>query len=221
MRRAKRIRAICAALLPCESFADVGCDHGYCTQFMLENGLCRFAVVSDISAGSLAKAERLLAAYIRAGSVRSVCCAGLEHIPREIEQVLIAGMGGDEIADILSIGFLPPVLVLQPMRNARRVRELLFGSGYAITLDYTFRDGKFYDLLRAEKAAAPRAYGERELEFGYDNIHSPGADFAAWAEEELAKCERRLAAAGQDVPALRARAAALSEVKHELARSLR
>ena len=101
MRRTKRIRAICAELLPCGVFADVGCDHGYCTQYMLENGLCRRAVLSDISAASLAKAEKLLEGYIRAGIAASVCCAGLERVPRDTDEVLIAGMGGDEIADIL------------------------------------------------------------------------------------------------------------------------
>ena len=51
MKRTKRIRALCAELAPCVTFADVGCDHGYCTQYMLEGNLCRSAVVSDISAG--------------------------------------------------------------------------------------------------------------------------------------------------------------------------
>ena len=91
MRRAKRIRTLCGELLPCDRFADVGCDHGYCTQFMLENGLCRFAVVSDISAGSLAKAERLLAAYIRAGSVRSVC-------PLSTSSTVIRPLAGEHMA---------------------------------------------------------------------------------------------------------------------------
>ena len=133
MRRAKRIRTLCGELLPCKSFADVGCDHGYCTQYMLERELCGSAVFSDISAASLAKAERLLEPYVRAGRARGVCCAGLERVPRDTEQVLIAGMGGDEISDILAARFLPPVLVLQPMRNTRRVREFLLANGYAVT----------------------------------------------------------------------------------------
>ena len=228
MRRTKRIRAICAELLPCGVFADVGCDHGYCTQYMLENGLCRRAVLSDISAASLAKAEKLLGSYIRAGIAASVCCAGLERVPRDTDEVLIAGMGGDEIADILEGGFLPPVLVLQPMRNARRVREFLLANGYALTRDFTFRDGKFYDLLRAERGTAEaerqgreRAYGEKELAFGYDNLHAPSADFAAWLAEEIEKCGRRIAAAERDVPALRGRMQLLREVRDETLRNLR
>lgn len=226
MRRAKRIRTLCGELLPCDRFADVGCDHGYCTQYMLERGLCRQAVFSDISAASLAKAEKLLAAYVAEGRARGVCCAGLAAVPADTEEVLIAGMGGDEIVEILRQGFLPPVLVLQPMRNTRRVREYLLAEGYALTRDRTFRDGKFYDVLRAERgtegarACAPR-YGERELAFGYGNLHAPSADFAAWLAEELQKCGRRIGAAGKEVPALRERMRLLNEVYDEVVRALR
>ena len=94
MKQTKRIRLLCGQLAACETFADVGCDHGYCTQYMLEENLFRRAVVSDISAGSLSKAEKLLSAYIAAGRVAPVCCPGLEKIPKGTEQVLIAGMGG-------------------------------------------------------------------------------------------------------------------------------
>ena len=57
MKNTRRLRVLCGELRPCARFADVGCDHGYCTQYMLERNLCRTAVISDISAGSLHKAE--------------------------------------------------------------------------------------------------------------------------------------------------------------------
>ena len=57
----KRIDTLCSFLTPAKVFADVGCDHGYCTEYMLKNGLCEKAIFSDVSKGSLAKAEKLLA----------------------------------------------------------------------------------------------------------------------------------------------------------------
>ena len=60
----KRIDTLCSLLAPAKVFADVGCDHGYCTEYMLENGLCEKAIFSDVSKGSLAKAEKLLASYV-------------------------------------------------------------------------------------------------------------------------------------------------------------
>ena len=68
---------------------------------MLKNGLCKRAVISDISAKCLEKAEILLKNYIQSGAVKSVCCSGLEKIDESTDEVLIAGMGGDEIVEIL------------------------------------------------------------------------------------------------------------------------
>lgn len=221
MKRTKRIRLLCEQLAESETFADVGCDHGYCTQYMLEKGLCRRAVISDISAGSLAKAEKLLAGYIAEGWVTPVCCAGLSEIPRDTEQVLIAGMGGEEILGILRQGFFPPALVLQPMRHTSKVRAYLLENGYAIVRDHTFFDGKFYDILRAEqpsyRGAAVREYGARELEFGYDNIRSPSPDFLRFLEDEMRKCRARLAASPKPVPAVEERLGRITEVYHDLA----
>ena len=89
MKRTGRLDAVCAELSACGLFADVGCDHGYCTLYMLERGLCRGAVISDISAKSLKKAETLLAAYIEAGRVRSAAAAGLDKTDPSAELVLI------------------------------------------------------------------------------------------------------------------------------------
>ena len=33
----KRIRTLCSLLEKTDVFADVGCDHGYCTEYMLKN----------------------------------------------------------------------------------------------------------------------------------------------------------------------------------------
>ena len=80
-----RIKTLCSYLDKCETFADVGCDHGYCTLYMLKNGLCRTAVISDISAKCLEKAQKLLKDYISENRVTAVCCNGLEKIDHDTE----------------------------------------------------------------------------------------------------------------------------------------
>lgn len=221
MKRTGRLDAVCAELSACGLFADVGCDHGYCTLYMLERGLCRGAVISDISAKSLQKAERLLRGYIAEGRVRSVCCAGLAEVPREAELVLIAGMGGEEILQILREGFLPPKLVLQPMKNAPKLRAFLLENGYAIAHDYTYFEGrKYYDILRAERGTG-RAYSAPDLLFGYDNLKSPSAAFVRRLEREAEECRARVAAAGKLFPAAETRLRQLAEASDEAQRNLR
>lgn len=215
MKRTKRLQTVCGQLSPCDTLADVGCDHGYCTLYALERGLCRRAVISDISRSSLHKAEELLSSYIAEGRVESVCCAGLSQVPCNCGQVLIAGMGGEEIVKILEGSFLPQALVLQPMKNTEKVRAFLLEKGYCLVRDFLFYDGpKHYDLLRAERGAQPRAYGSLELKFGYDNIHAPLPDFDRFLRGEIENARGRLEKADASRAALQERLRRLEEALH-------
>lgn len=220
MKLSLRLQTLCGEIRACKIFADVGCDHGYCAEYVLRQGLCERCYISDISAASLAKAEKLLSAYIEAGTVKSFCCAGLEHVPKDAEQVLIGGMGGEEIIGILKDGFFPERLVLQPMKNSSKLREYLLGNGYAITRDYMFSDGKFYDVICAQRGGVARKYDERTLLFGYDNLYSPTQDFIMFLRAEIGKCCDRLHSAGKDIPAVKSRWTLLTEVLHEAERNL-
>ncbi len=187
-----RIDKICSYIDPCESFADVGCDHGYCTLYALKRGLCKSAIISDVSAKSLQKAEKLLAAYIKGGGCRSVCCDGLEDIPRDIGQVLIAGMGGIEIVKILENAFIPEKFIFQPMKNAPYLREYLIARGCKITDDDIFRDGKFYFIIKGQSSGGTPKYSKEELFFGRNSMRNPL--IREYAAEELAKLENYLVA---------------------------
>ena len=172
----KRIDTLCALLAPANVFADVGCDHGYCSEYMLKNGLCRLAILSDISKGSLQKAETLLQEYIRQGKAKSVLGDGFFGIEPDVDEVLIAGMGGCEIVSILSdekYGFMPNRFVFQPMHDSEKLRRYILANGGYIERDFTFEDGKFYDVIVGGKADGERktsAYSDKEYEFGRENL---------------------------------------------------
>lgn len=178
-----RIEEICALLDGCKTFADVGCDHGYCSRYMLENGLCEAAYISDISRESLKKAEKLLSEYIKSGRCKSICCDGLQGFETLPEQVLIAGMGGEEIVKILSRG-IPQKFVLQPMKNAPLLRRFLLDNGCKIIRDDIFKDGKYYFIIKGENSGGD-SYTPMELEFGRDCFKNPV--FADFLEEEAVK----------------------------------
>ncbi|MBQ2769051.1 MAG: SAM-dependent methyltransferase [Clostridia bacterium] len=176
----KRIDALCSLLERAETFADVGCDHGYCSEYMLQRGLCKRAILSDISKGSLAKAEKLLAAYIRAGKAIPVLGGGFVGVPKDTDEVLIAGMGGSEIVGILSdekYGFMPKRFVFQPMHDAEKLRRYIVENGGYIERDFTFEDGKFYDVLVGGAGEQLFPYTDAEYEFGKENLKERGEAF--------------------------------------------
>ncbi len=176
MGYSKRIDILCSHLRPAKLFADVGCDHGYCTEYMLKKGLCEQAIFSDVSKGSLAKAEKLLAPFVRAGRATPVLGDGFYGVPKTCDEVLIAGMGGSEIVAILSDekhGFLPERFVFQPMHDGEKLRRYILEEGGYLERDYTFEDGKFYELLvggKAKDGGQGRDYTPAEYEFGRENL---------------------------------------------------
>lgn len=194
----KRIDTLCLLLRPAKVFADVGCDHGYCSEYMLKNGLCEYAILSDVSKGSLAKAEKLLAPYIRGGKAESVLGDGFYGVPNTVDEVLIAGMGGSEIVHILSHekhGFMPKRFVFQPMHDSEKLRRYLLENGGYIERDYTFEDGKYYEVIvggRVESAGQVRDYTDAELEFGKDNLLEMPKAFTDRLKKLIANTKRYL-----------------------------
>ena len=191
----KRIDTLCSLLTPCKVFADVGCDHGYCTEYMLKNGLCEKAIFSDVSRGSLAKAQTLLAPFVEEGRATAVLGDGFYGVPKDTDEVLIAGMGGGEIISILShekYGFLPKRFVFQPMHDQEKLRRYILEKGGAIERDYTFFDGKYYDVI-VGAAQGETEYSAAEYEFGKDNLRERPKAFLDRTEKQLKNVEKYLA----------------------------
>ncbi len=196
MGYSKRIDTLCSHIGQGELFADVGCDHGYCSQYALESGSFRRVIFSDISKGSLSKAESLLAPFVREGRAIPVLGDGFFGVPKEVDEVLIAGMGGSEIIAILSDrkrGFLPKRFILQPMHDGEKLRRFLVERGCSLERDYTFEDGKFYELIVGKAGGQVcDEYSDAEYEFGKENLRKMPEAFVKQIEKRLANIDRYL-----------------------------
>ena len=173
-------------------------------------------MISDISEKCLKKAETLLKGEIEAGRATAVVSDGLEKLPADCDLALIAGMGGEEIVEILKRApFLPATLCLQPMKNAEKLRVALMVLGYRIEKDYTFRDGKFYDAILAVRGED--RLSAREAQFGRTNLNERPPAFLEKLQEERGKIdgylERDLSAAARGE--LLARRSRLTEIIDE------
>ncbi len=170
----KRLNELFSLISNCELFADVGCDHGFISQMVLDSNRAKKVIISDVSKKSLKKAEILLKDY--GDRVISIVSDGFDGYDFKPDQAIIAGMGGEEIIKILSSSkFLPNKLILNPMKNVDKVRRFLHKVGYKILKDFTIFDGKFYDLISCEKGED--CYTELEYLFGRDNLISKTDDF--------------------------------------------
>lgn len=189
-----RLNKIFSLLPSCEIFADIGCDHGYIAKAMLKSGKCKKAIISDISSKCLQKAEQLLSEEIKLGKAQSVVSNGFLKIDY-CDLALIAGMGGQEIIDILTWADiqnkLPNKLVLQPMKNVQDVRKLVIEQGYKVLVDKIFKSGKiFYNIISLEKGYD--FLTSEEIEFGRDNLKNPTEDFIQFISGEIFKLKQIL-----------------------------
>ncbi len=170
----KRLNELFSLIKNCDLFADVGCDHGFISQMVLDYGKAKKVIISDVSKKSLQKAENLLKDY--GDKVISIVSDGFNAYTKIPDQAIIAGMGGEEIIKILQASkFLPNRLILNPMKNVDKVRKFLITNGYKILKDYTILDSKFYDLILCEKGEDN--YTQLEYIFGRDNLKNKSVDF--------------------------------------------
>ena len=155
-----RLAAIAAFVPHGTTLADIGADHAYLAATLVMKGIAWRAVVGDLSAGACAAARRTALTQrltreidVRQGDGLSVLTPG------EAESIVIAGMGGALIAEILSgapaVLTSVQTLVLQPMNGAAKLRRWLYTNGWDIVDETLARaGGHLYEIIRAEHGAA-------------------------------------------------------------------
>lgn len=121
---------------------DVGTDHALLACYLAKNG-AKEVIASDINDGPLEAARRTVEQE-GCDNVRVVKSDGLREIDYA-DDVIICGMGGELIADIIAgCRFLSEStrFILQPMTKPEILRERLYADGFEILEERTAYDGK-------------------------------------------------------------------------------
>ena len=144
----QRLKAVCSLIPQCEVFADVGCDHGLVSEFVLKNKLSKKVFACDISEKCLQKAKALLYPY---DNVEFFVADGLKGV-QKVDVAVICGMGAYTIINILSALDYKPYLILGAQKNVESLRYFLAQNGYMIEKDIVVEeDGIFYDIICAKQ----------------------------------------------------------------------
>lgn len=144
----------------CRVAADIGSDHGKMAVALLQTNACKRVIATDISAPCLAKARKASRAYKLEDRMELRVGNGLLALSEnEAEVAIIAGMGGDLIAQILEDGkeIARPMkaLLLQPMQHAARLRYYLRGHGWCIEDESICVEGRrVFEWIRVAKGEA-------------------------------------------------------------------
>lgn len=137
----------------------MGTDHGYVPVWLRQNGVCETVIASDIAPGPL-EAARASAAKFGADGIDFRLCPGLEKIrPEEADTVVIAGMSGENMRNILAEAnwdWTGKRLVLQPMTHREVVLTWLYENGLHVETErYAVEGEKQYWIFAVEAGERP------------------------------------------------------------------
>ena len=133
----RRLQECCRFIHPGDRVADIGCDHGYLSIYLLKNGIASAAYACDVAQGPLDSARRNAVKFGVAEKLSFYLSDGVKNVPRDFDTLVCAGMGGDTMVSILSgapwLKNKKYRLILQCQSKTAMLRRYLSENGWHIT----------------------------------------------------------------------------------------
>jgi len=156
MELSKRLNWIIEKLDKVEIIMDVGTDHGYIPIYLVKNDIAKKVIASDINKEPLKKAKINASLDGVLDKIDLRLGGGLFPLNnKEANAVIIAGMGGNLIRDILENDLNKvknlDYLILQPAQNPEVLRKYLYNNNYEILEeDICLDENKYYEIFKVK-----------------------------------------------------------------------
>ncbi len=193
MKLSKRLISISNFIDDNSKVIDVGCDHALLDIYLFKNKKNISLIASDVRSGPLKQAKRNIDKYNC--DIKVKLGYGISTIESDIDTVVIAGMGGDTIIDILNSdsNLLVNVekMVLSPQSEWMKVRKVISSLGFYISNEILVEDSdKYYLIIEAKKGH--KDYNDLELEYGPLLLKNKSLEFLSYYKKVLAEEEKVL-----------------------------
>ena len=180
----KRLQSI-ISWIDCDVIADVGCDHAYVAVEAVLEQKAKKAYACDIASGPLEHAKQTIETYQVQNQVTCILMNGIENLPEDVEQIIIAGMGSSTMISILEEGVLNNMsLLLSPHKDAHLLRQYLMDAGFTIEKEKIVQeDSHFYPVMKVSR-------GKQELSDDeiYYGVHvETSLDYTSFLQYEYQK----------------------------------
>ena len=149
-----RLKQIASYIKKGESVCDVGTDHGFLPIYLFENNISEKIIMSDVSKGSIEKA--VSDAKEELGDLNRIDARygdGFDVLePGEVDDIVIAGMGGLQILDIMTWDITKTLtykkFIFQPRRDAAVLRKWLDINGFTIVEQVVVpENGRYSEII--------------------------------------------------------------------------
>ena len=157
IKLSKRLKAVADYVDKGAKLADIGSDHAYLTTYLVQKNEVEFAVAGEVVKGPFEIAKNHVAQANLKENIQVRLANGLAAIENvdKIDTIVIAGMGGILISEILEAGKgkLSSVkrLILQANNHEDTLRQWLTEHQFVIKAEQILLEaGKFYEIIVAE-----------------------------------------------------------------------
>lgn len=189
MQLSKRLQMVAAQVLSGGVLADIGCDHGFTSIYLVSSGQVGKAIAMDVREGPLERAASHVADSGLQEQIELRLSDGTDQLqPGEADTILISGMGGALMEQILrahpEVTKTAQELVLSPQSEVYRIRTCLHEMGFRIAREDMVQDmGKYYVVLRA--VPGTEHYSQAvEYTYGRDLIQQKHPVFRQYMQAE-------------------------------------
>lgn len=166
----KRLQALADMVTVGNRVADVGCDHGFVSIYLVQKKIAPYVYAMDVREGPLLRAKEHIQTYGMENYIETRLSDGMAALlPGEAQSLVCAGMGGKLMQKILTEGrekaLAMEELILQPQSEIPAFRRFLRQEGYEIVAEkMILEEGKYYPMMKvvpAGKCTAKMPCGEK------------------------------------------------------------
>lgn len=195
----KRLETIKNLVTNSKITVDVGTDHGYVPISLIMEERALKVIACDINKGPLDNAKGNIQKAGLSEKIELRLGGGLVPVKNgEADTVIIAGMGGILIKDILCESYEKAQnikkLILQPMNSQDVLREYLFDNNFSIKNEHLAIEGeKIYNIIEVVPGKETKDYSKDAfLNFGNPQNFEKNEQFKIYIAKSIKRIERVL-----------------------------
>ena len=184
-------------MVPKSVVADIGSDHGKLMIALVESGIVNKGFAVENKEGPFERLRSNLIKYHVNDKIMPLFSDGIKDITRDVETIVIAGMGGQTIVSILKAHPEKLVRVQTIIIDAHTAvpfaRKEICQMGYAIADEKIVKeDGIFYEIIKFVKADKA-IISDEDLEFGPILRQEKSATFKEKYQNRINEIDKLLA----------------------------
>ena len=148
MKLSKRLKEVETLIEKDRNVIDVGCDHALLDIYLALNRQNIKITATDISSNAIEGAKKNAKYYKVEDKINFIVTNGLNNLKINSNDILvITGMGGYTMLDILKNNNLPNALILSAHKDIELIRREIVKLGYYIKTEKAVFDKKWYVII--------------------------------------------------------------------------